>query len=150
MAENLNDRLARNQNNLAGEIYKTTINRSPWNKLVPKEEWVNGISDTQKVLTVERNLPDNIDDWSSVAPNSASNTCAIAADVVPRGNTERSYALAQKALESEVICVNDGRNAYETNEQIKKMFEGLRNVVQYTWKRRAMIEYFNIAENKVV
>lgn len=149
-AENLNDKLARNTNNLAGMIYKTTITRSVWNSLVPKEEWMNGISDTQKVLTVERNLPDNIDDWSGIAPNSASNTCAITADVVPRGNTERSYSLFQKAQESEMICVNDGRNAYETNEQIRRVVENLRNVVAYTWKRRAMLEYFNIAENKVV
>lgn len=148
-AETLNDRFARNANNLAGQIYKTTINRSVWNKLVPKEEWTDGISDTQKVLTVERNLPDNIDDWTNVTPNSASNSCALGADVVPRGNTERSYALVQKAIESEVICVNDARNAYQTADQTKKVFENLRNVTAYLWKRRAMIEYFNVAEHKV-
>lgn len=105
MALALNDRLARNENNLAGTIYKTTINRSVWNKLVPKEEWTNGLSDTQRVLTVERNLPANIDTWGAVAPNDNSNTCAITGDVVPRGNTERTYSLVQKAQESERICV---------------------------------------------
>jgi len=150
MALALNDRLSRNENNLAGTIYKTTINRSVWNKLVPKEEWTNGLSDTQKVLTVERNLPDNIDDWSSVAVNSNSNTCAITGDVVPRGNTERTYSLVQKAQESERICVNDTRNAYMVNEQIKKTFENLRNVVSYTWKRRSILEYTRVAEKKVI
>ena len=150
MALALNDRLARNENSLAGTIYKTTINRSIWNKLVPKEEWVNGLSDTQRVLTVERNLPANIDDWNGVLPNSESNTCAVTGDVVPRGNTERTYSLVQKAQESERICVNDTRNSYMVNEQIKKTFENLRNVVQYTWKRRSMLEYTRISEHKVI
>lgn len=148
--DNLNDKLARNANNLAGKIYSTSINTSIWNKMVVKEEWQAGISDTQKVLTVERNLPANIDTWSDIAPNNDSNTCALAADVIPRGFTERSHALVQKAVESDRICVADGRNAYMVNEQIRKMFMNLRHVVAYTWKRRAMLEYFNVAEHKVV
>lgn len=146
----LNDRLARNENNLAGTIYKTTLNRSVWNKMIPKEEWTNGLSDTQKVLTVERNLPDNIDTWSDVTVSDNSNSCAPIADVVPRGNTERTYSLVQKSQESERICVNDTRNAYMVNEQIRKTFENLRNVVQYTWKRRAMLEYTRVSEHKVI
>lgn len=150
MALSLNDKLARNENNLAGKIYKTTINRSIWNKLVQKEEWTNGLSDTQRVLTVERNLPSNIDTWADVSVNSDSNTCAITGDIVPRGNTERTYSLVQKAQESDRICVNDTRNAWMVSEQIKKTFENLRNVVAYTWKRRAMLEYTRIAEHKMV
>lgn len=150
MALALNDRLARNTNNLAGTIYATTINRSVWNKLIPKEEWTNGLSDTQRALTVERNLPNNIDDWSAVAVNSGTNTCAIVGDQVPDGNTERTYSLVQKAQESHRICVNDTRNAYMVNEQIKKAFNNLRNVVQYTWKRRAILEYTRVSEYKVI
>lgn len=146
----LNDRLARNENNLAGKIYQTTINRSVWNKLIPKEEWTDGLSDVQRVLTVERNLPDNIDDWNDVDVNSNSNSCAPTADIVPRGNTERTYQLTQKAQESDRICVNDTRNAYMVNDQIAKVFTNLRNVVSYTWKRRGMLEYTRIAEHKVV
>lgn len=146
----LNDKLARNTNNLAGKIYQTTINRSVWNKLIPKEEWTDGLSDTQRVLTVERNLPENLDSWTDVAVNSASNTCAPTADIVPRGNTERTYSLVQKPVESDRICVNDTRNAYMVNEQIKKTFENLRNSVAYIWKRRGILEYTRIAEHKVV
>lgn len=149
-ALSLNDKLARNENSLAGKIYSTTINRSPWNKLVPKEEWTDGLSDTQRVLTVERNLPANIDTWSSVGVNSASNSCALAADQVPRGNTERTYSLVHKAIESDRICVNDTRNAWMVSEQIKKVFENLRNSVAYAWKRRSMLEYSRIAEHKVI
>src|SRR6478752_4117482 len=151
MALSLNDKLARNENSLAGKIYRTSIPTSVWNTgLVIKEEWTNGLSDTQRVLTVERNLPANIDTWADVGVNSASNSCAPTADIVPRGNTARTYALVQKAQESDRICVNDTRNAYETNEQIAKVFANLRAVTAYTWKRRGQLEYTRIAENKVI
>lgn len=151
MALSLNDRLARNENSLAGKIYKTSIPTSVWNTgLVMKEEWTNGLSDTQRVLTVERNLPANIDTWDSVGVNSESNSCAPTADIVPRGNTARTYSLVQKAQESDRICVNDTRNSWETNEQIAKVFANLRAVTAYTWKRRGQLEYTRIAENKVI
>jgi len=151
MALSLNDKLARNTSNLAGKIYSTTVNTSVWNKMVPKEEWQGGLSDSQRVLTVERNLPANIDEWTNVTVNNGStNTCALAADIIPRGNTERSYALVAKAQESDRICVNDTRNAWQVEEQIAKMFNNLKRVVAYTWKRRAMTEYTRIAANKVI
>jgi len=150
MALALNDKLARNTNQLAGKIYTTTINRSVWNKLIPKEEWTDGLSDSQRVLTVERNLPENLDVWTDVAVNSGTNTCAPTADIVPRGNTERSYSLVQKPVESDRICVNDTRNSYMVNEQIAKTFQNLRNSVAYIWKRRSILEYTRIAEHKVI
>ena len=151
MALSLNDKLARNTNSLAGKIYKTSIPTSVWNTgLVLKEEWTNGLSDTQRVLTVERNLPANIDEWSTVGTNSGSNNCAPTADQVPRGHTARTYALVQKATESDRICVNDTRNAWETNEQIAKAFANLRAANAYIWKRRGQLEYTRIAEHKVI
>ena len=153
MALSLDDKLARNENSLAGKIYKTSIPTSVWNTgLVVKEEWTNGLSDTQRVLTVERNLPANIDTWADIATpnNGATNTCAPTADIIPRGHTARTYSLVQKAQESDRICVNDTRNAWETNEQIAKMFANLRAVTAYTWKRRGQLEYTRVAENKVI
>lgn len=151
MALPLNDRLARNTNLLAGKIYKTSIPISVWNTgLVLKEEWTNGLSDTQRVLTVERNLPENIDSWGPVGVNSGTNSCAPIADIVPRGHTSRTYALVQKAVESDRICVNDTRNVFETNEQIAKMFANLRAANAYVWKRRGQLEYTRIAQHKVI
>jgi len=148
--DKLNDKYARNATALAGTIYSTTINRSVWNKLVVKEEWVDGIADVQKALTIERNLPDNVDEWQPVAPNQNTNTCATPADVIPRGSTERSFELEAKAVESDPICVHDGRNAYQVQEQTRRVFENMRNAIAYIWKRKAQIEYTNIAANKVV
>lgn len=154
-ATSLNDRLVREQDRIGEKIYRKSINTSVWNKLVPKETWPDGMSDSIQVLTMERNLPDNIDTWSSLATASGpadSNlgTCNPTADVVPSGQTLRSYNLEQKAIESQEVCVNDTRNAFRTAEQLKAMYENLTQVVRYTWKRKAMIEYFNVSEHKMV
>lgn len=150
MAESLNDRLARNADLITGEIYTTTVNRSIWNKLIPKIPWENGMSDTQQVLTVERNLAANPDTWEQVAVSNNSNNCVPAVEEVPRGYTTREFSLVRKALESDTICVEDGRNAYMTNQQIQKMFENLRDNVAYVWKRRAQLEYVRVSEHKVI
>jgi hypothetical protein len=148
---NLNDLFVRNQENIGGEIYKTTLNSSVWLKLVPKEAWPDGVSDVIQAATSERNLPANIDSWSSLAtPNSNSNNCVPNADVVPSGQTLRQYNLEQKAIESEDVCVNDTRNAYQTAEQVKNMYSNLKHVVKYIWARRAKVEYARLAEHKMI
>jgi hypothetical protein len=150
-AENLNDQLVREENRIGDRIYRRSINTSVWNKLVPKETWPDGMSDSIQVLTMERNLPANIDTWASLeTPNDASNNCAPTADVVPTGQTLRSYHLEQKAIESSPVCVNDTRNAFRTAEQLKAMYENLTQVTRYVWKRKAMLEYFRISEHKMV
>lgn len=149
-APNLNQLLAADTNRLGPHIYSKTINTSVWNKLVPKETWPDGLSDSIQVLTVERNVPANIDAWTDIASNSNSNNCVPATDTVPNGYTTRSYNLQQKALVSNQICVNDTRNTFRTNTQLQMMYDNLTKVVAYTWKRRNMLEYTRISERKVV
>lgn len=147
----LNDIFVRDENRIGNEIYKKTINSSVWLKLVPKQAWPDGMSDVIQVLTMERNLPDNVDDWASLAdPNSESNNCVPDVDEVPSGQTLRSFNLAQKALKSERVCVNDTRNAFRTAEQVKAMYENLTAAVKYVWQRRAKVEYARLAENKMI
>lgn len=146
----LNDKLARNDLALAGKINSTTINRSIWNKMIVKEPWQNGMADTLATITVERNLAANPDTWSRLSPNEDTNTCVPVADITPRGHTSRQYYLEQKAIESDDICVDDTRNAYQVNEQVKHMYTNLRNNIAYIWKRKAMLGYYDVSLNKTV
>lgn len=150
MSETLNDSFVRQENLIGPGIYKKSLNTSPWNKLIPKETWPDGLSDTIQVLTMERNLPANIDSWADLTPNDDSNNCAPTADVVPTGQTLRSYNLQVKAIESQDICVNDTRNAFKTQQQIEAMYQNLTQVTRYIWKRRAILEYTRLSEFKMI
>ena len=150
MPTNLNQIFVQEENRISERIYKKSINTSVWNTFIAREAWPNGMSDTIQVMTVERNLPDNLDVWETLAANENSNNCVPTADVVPTGQTLRSFNLAQKALESAEVCTNDSRNVVAVSEQIRVMYENLTNVVRYTWKRRAQKEYTRISEHKMV
>ena len=147
----LTSQFVSDESRLGPGIYKTSINTSVWNTLIPKETWPNGLSDEIRVLTMERNLPENIDVWTTIAANDGSgDTCVPTPDEIPTGQTIRSYQLAQKRFKSLPICVNDTRNAFQVAQQVKDMYDNLTKVVRYTWKRRAMLEYARLAEHKII
>lgn len=152
----MDSKMAADADRLSAHIYSKRINTSIWHKIVPKEPWVNGMSETQRVLTVERNIPDDTDTWVEIGTNGGSNngllggSCVVTPDNVQSGSTERSFKLVQKNLKSDPICVEDGRNAFQTEQQIGAMYKNLTDAVDYTWKRHNMLAYYEMSERKVI
>lgn len=147
----LNDILVRQANLLGPDIHKRTFETSPWLKLVKKEKWPNGISDTIRVLTFERSLASDVTTWTDIGLNDGSgNTCVPTASVIAPAQSVRSYNLQRKALESTPICVEDVRNAFEFGEQLRIMRDQLTENVAYVWKERFRNEYVRLSEHKVV
>ena len=152
-APTMNNQLASDADRLSAHIYSKRINTSIWHKLVNKESWTNGISVSQRVLTVERNLPDDPDAWTVIGSNSSAangGSCVPIPTEVQSGSTERSFVLYQKALKSEPICVEDTRNAFESEQQINAAYKNLTDSVDYVWKRHNMSRYYEISEHKVI
>ena len=148
---NIDSQFVADADRIGPTIYTKTINSSAFAKLIPKEPWPDGYSESIQVLTVERNLPDNIDDWTALLSNDGTgNTCNPEADEVPAGQTLRTYNLEQKRIKSLPICVNDTRPAFQIDQQVKAMFDNLTNAVKYVWARRSKLEYSRLAEHKMV
>ena len=151
MAESFDVQFARNANLISGSIYKKSIITNVWHRLINRKPWLNGRSSTQYALTVQRNLPDNVDDWDEVAlSDGASNACNPTPDEVPFGYETRSYKRYRKTLQSIPICVDDTRDAFEVDQQSKIMYENLTSSVKYIWGRRYMLQYAEVCEHKVV
>jgi len=147
----INDLLVRQENLLGPDIYKRTLDTSPWLKLVKKEKWPNGLSDTIRVLTFERSLAADVSTWTPLAVNDGSgNTCVPNASVISPAQSVRTYNLETKALESDKICVNDVRNSFQFQEQLRIMRDQLTENVAYVWKERFRNEYVRLSEHKVV
>lgn len=144
---NIEDTLIREQDRIGPKIYRRSFNTSVWNKLIPKEVWPDSLSDSIQVLTIDRNLPDDTDTWTDVVVDG---TCIQVADQVPTGQTLRSYHMTEKALESVDICVDATRNAFQVQQQIAAMYENLVAANRYVWKRRAMIDYSDMCEHKLI
>lgn len=145
----LNDIFQREENRIGEKIFRRSINTSVWNKLVPKEEWPNGMGDSIQAITIERNLPDDTDTWEDVVTD-GSGDCVPTEYEVPSGSTARSYHLEQKALTSEDVCVDTTRGAFRVQEQTRLMFRNLNRAVAYVWKRRALLKYAELSHHKMI
>ena len=136
------------------DIYRKTLNTSPWLKLVKQDTWPDEMGDTLSVLTFERTLANSLT-WANVTSNALpgganGGNCVPAAQEVPFAQTTRSYALQQSALESPMICVNDLRFALKRKEQLSNMFDILKENTSWAWQERYRDEYTRVAEHKIV
>jgi len=145
----LNDIFQREENRIGEKIFRRSLNKSVWNKLVPKQEWPNGQGDSIQAITIERNLPTDTDTWEDVV-TSGSGDCVPTEYEVPSGSTARSYSLEQKALTSEDVCVDTTRGAFKVQEQTRLMFRNLTRAVSYVWKRKALLDYAELSHHKMI
>ena len=136
------------------DIYRKTLNTSPWLKLVKQDTWPDEMGDTLSVLTFERTLANSLT-WANVTSNTLpgganGGNCVPAAQEVPFAQTTRSYALQQSALESPMVCVNDLRFALKRKEQLSNMFDILKENTSWAWQERYRDEYTRVSEHKIV
>lgn len=132
------------------DIYETTLNTSPWLKLVKQGKWPDGMGETISMLTVERVIPTTAMKWSDVAFNTGSaNNCNPSASTIGFAQSIKTYKLQQAALESERICVNDVRMSFQFRRQLELMFNKLAENTAWAWIQRHRNEYLRLCKNKI-
>ena len=55
------------------DIYRRTINTSPWLKLIKQGSWPDEMGDTISVITYERTLPSTTNSWDNINSDSIGN-----------------------------------------------------------------------------
>lgn len=168
-ATDIQQLLVNEANRIGPDIYRKTLNTSPWLKLVKKDTWPDEMGDSVRVMTYERSLPVNALSWTQVSVNPvnlrdgsfANNTTAGTGSTTPPSNaipkaeqinfaqTLRSYNLVQTALESPRISVNDLRFSLKRKEQLSNIFSILQENTSYAWQDRYRDEYVRLAQNKI-
>ena len=156
---NLEQLLITESGRIGPDIYRRTLNTSPWTTLVKQEAWPDEMGDTVSVLVYERTLPGTgsgltftnvvsnpLPDYSSEGPGS----CAVAGDNLGFAQTLTTYNLQQAAINSPDICLNDLRFPVKRQEQLRNIMAVLTENTQYAWENRYRDEYVRIAGNKIV
>jgi len=164
---NIEQVLINEANRIGPDIYRKTLNTSPWLKLVKKDVWPDEMGDTVRVLTYERSLPSNSLNWSQISVDGVfsrdgsypNNTSVIssnsAANILPSAQriefaqTLRAYNLTHTAIESPKLSVNDLRFSLKRKEQLSNIFAILQENTSYAWQDRYRDEYVRIAQNKI-
>ncbi len=131
------------------DIYRRTINTSPWLKLIKQGSWPDEMGDTISVITYERTLPSTVNSWDNI--NSDSTSFAVPnATQVTLAQTIRTYGIKHTAIESQPITVNDGRMSFRVTEQIKAVYDNLVENVAWLWIQRYRDEFRRLAASKVI
>lgn len=167
MAYDIEQVLINEANRIGPDIYRKTLNTSPWLKLVKKDSWPDEMGDTVRVLTYERSLPTNTLNWSQISVDgvvasdgsfnngtsviSANSTANVlpTAQRIEFAQTLRSYNLTHTALESPKLSVNDLRFSLKRKEQLANIFAILQENTSYAWQDRYRDEYVRLAQNKI-
>jgi hypothetical protein len=157
MAYDIEQVLINEANRIGPDIYRKTLNTSPWLKLIKKDTWPDEMGDSIKVLTYERSLPANSLSWNQVSLDPVSGTGLVgggnnavpSAQVIEFAQTLRSYNLTHTALESPKLSVNDLRFSLKRKEQLSNIFAILQENTSYAWQDRFRDEYVRLAQNKI-
>jgi len=163
---NIENLLITESGRIGADIYRKTLNTSPWTTLVKQEAWPDEMGTTVNVLIYERTLPASGGSitFSDVAYNgvgtqvigatpSGSNTgpgtCAVAGNDLGFAQTLRTYNLQQAAINSPDICLNDLRFPVRRQEQLRNIMAVLSENTQYAWENRYRDEYARLANYNV-
>jgi len=174
---NIEQLLVSESSRIGDDIYRKTVDTSPWLKLVKQDAWPDEMGDTVSVLVYERSLPYNDDgsakvSWNSVSQNGAAygssnfaagtntlnntgNDSASASSfpasggTIDFGQTLRTYGLSHAALESPNISLNDLRFPMKRKEQLSNIMQILTESTSEVWVQRYRDQYISIAQNKL-
>jgi len=153
--------LVKESGRIGPDIYRKTVDQSPWLKLVKQDAWPDEMGDSVSVMVYERSLPYNSDgtlktNWTNLASSAAYGTAgtgtgnAIAPDggTIEFGQTLRTYNLQHTSLNSPDISLNDLRFPLKRKEQLANIMSILTESTAEVWIQRYRDEYVRVAQNK--
>jgi hypothetical protein len=163
---NIENLLITESGRIGADIYRKTLNTSPWTTLVKQEAWPDEMGTTVNVLIYERTLPASGGSitFTDVAYNGVGTqvigatpsgsavgpgTCAVAGNDLGFAQTLRTYNLQQAAINSPDICLNDLRFPVRRQEQLRNIMSVLSENTQYAWENRYRDEYVRLANYNV-
>jgi hypothetical protein len=168
---NIEQLLISESNRIGEDIYRKTVDTSPWLKLVKQDAWPDEMGDTVSVLVYERSLPYDASgpkiNWSDLTQNggayggtlsyNGTGNAAASSDSFPAsggtidfGQTLRTYGLQHAALESPNISLNDLRFPVKRKEQLSNIMQIMTESTTDVWIQRYRDQYVDQAENKLL
>jgi hypothetical protein len=168
---NIEQLLISESNRIGDDIYRKTVDTSPWLKLVKQDAWPDEMGDTISVLVYERSLPYDSSgpkiNWSDLTQNggayggalsyNGSGNAASGSDSFPAsggtlefGQTLRTYGLQHAALESPNVSLNDLRFPMKRKEQLANIMQIMTESTTDVWIQRYRDQYVDQAENKLL
>lgn len=168
--------LIKESGRIGPDIYRKTVDTSPWLKLVNQDVWPDEMGDSVSVLVYERSLPYNYNTstgvltgtkttWASLgssvsggtnnvvlgaAGEGGPNATAGNSNTIEFGQRLRAYSLKASSLNSPDLSLNDLRFPLKRKEQLSNIMAILSEATGEAWKERYYDEYVRLSENKFI
>jgi len=149
----LQDYFEQDATRLIGEVYRYMRVVGRLSALMPKGELEEGKGANYQTLVWERSQDASAATWTPVQPNSLTNnpnTCNPAPLQVQPANTVLNYSMYQTLLQSNIICMQDVRIAYNFEEQIMSIRDNFKALIVDVWEYQDKFSFFSLPGHKIV
>jgi hypothetical protein len=154
MANAINDWLLRESGRITPNInQKMMAKTTPWLTLHLREAWEEGMGNVHKTFVFDRAQLVGAApvDWENMYDGStedAGGSCIPQSDEIKFTQQSREYSLQTKAIWGPNLCVNNLRNTFVREQQMKASIAALADQARETWIERYRSEYTRVSDNK--
>jgi hypothetical protein len=154
MANAINDWLLRESGRITPNInQKMMAKTTPWLTLHLREAWEEGMGNVHKTFVFDRAqlvgaAPVDWENMYDASGADAGGSCIPNSDEIKFTQQSREYSLQTKAIWGPNLCVNNLRNTFVREQQMKASIAALADQARETWIERYRSEYTRVSDNK--
>lgn len=145
-------------NRISRETTEKNWITTPWdtNELVPKTTWEDGMGEAPNFIIFDRSMPlTNQVTFDTVSFNDggsgdAGGSCTPTTVTVYQGTRRLSMQLKKGAIESQKICIEDGRMSWSIMQQAEHVLRNLQHNTRNAWQNQRRDEFTSVCTNKAV
>lgn len=145
-------------NRISRESSQTNWVTTPWdtNEIVPKTVWEDGMGETPNFIIYDRSMPlTNLVTFQTVTFNDGGSgdgggSCTPTTATVFQSTRRLTMSLKKAAIQSEKICIEDGRMSWNIAQQAEHVLRNLRQNTRHAWQNARRDEFTTMCTNKAV
>lgn len=156
--DNLNNYFETEANRLSRDTSTKNSIYTPWdtNDIVPKTKWQDGMGQNPQFLIYDRSMPLNsLVSFETVTFNDGGEgggggSCTPPVSKVYQATRRLSMSLKLAVIESQKICLEDGRMSWNIAQQAEHVLRNLNLNARHAWQNARRDEYTSMVSNKAI
>jgi hypothetical protein len=145
-------------NRISRDTSEKTWITTPWdtNDLVPKTVWEDGMGETPNFIIYDRSMPlGSLVTFDTVSFNDGGNgdgggSCTPTTATVYQSTRRLTMQLKKAAIQSQKICIEDGRMSWNIAQQAEHVLRNLKMNTRHVWQNARRDEFTAMTTNKAI
>jgi hypothetical protein len=145
-------------NRISRETSEVNWVTTPWdtNDIVPKTVWEDGMGETPNFIVFDRSMPlTNLVQFQTVTFNDGGEgdgggSCTPTTATVYQSTRRLTMSLKKAAIQSQKICIEDGRMSWNIAQQAEHVLRNLQHNTRHAWQNARRDEFTSMTTNKAI